>query len=243
VLALHNAVMYPSIKVHFSLRPRDKVALKKTLDAADEAATTSLFNVAKKMIGKKGKAPSPSETKLHGMDALLAYGSDWRAATTAKNTGRQLKPLIDAITIEVDIVDKYRQHLIDSHVLVALLRDKLEEAILRCERVAAVSQVAGSSGDNAGKVATLGNRKSPVYWDRIAVPTKTTESQTLVSQELQKQHDKVKVDLDERQRDREAILKSVKQLTSMSIAKLGSGSKSPVAEEVADAINALVRVR
>jgi hypothetical protein len=63
-----------------------------------------------------------------------------------------------------------------------------------------------------------------------------------VTKELERLGQISEIDQDARQRDRAAIQKIVKQLTSSQIAKLGTGSKSPVAEEVANAINALVTV-
>ena len=245
LLPLHNRMSAPGMQALMSSRPTDKATMKTQMDGLEEAlqlATTSLFNVAKKMTGKNQTEPTSAQKKMTGMSALLACVPDWRRDSTAKNRGRDLKPMIQAITLEVVLVEKYREDLIESGVLVAVLREVLENTLQGCDRVSQKLLVPGASASSGGQVATVGMKKRPIFWDGIPLPEKTADNDKLVADELNVQHTRTKKRLESEARDRDMVKKIIASCTSVSIARVNLGTHSEIAVEVADAVNALIKV-
>lgn len=245
LLPLHNKMSSLAMQATMKSRPVDKASMKAQMDELEDVyqqSTNAMFNVAKKMTGKKQTEPTAGEMKTYGMNALLACTPDWRRESTAKNRVRDLKPMIQAITLEVILVEKYREDLIESNILVAVLREKLQISLQGVERITQMALVPETSQRGGSQVAKLGVRKRVVFWDHIPLPEKRDDTDKRIADELKVEHLRSKKQFDRESRDRDAIKKVVSTCTSVPIARVNYGTHSGVAAEVADAVNALIKV-
>jgi len=223
-------------------RPNDKKKLSarwEGFDATTKQAGTMLFDALKAMAGKINIEPTPAQQKITGMNALLSTGWDWRRAAPSKSKQRDYHPVAEALMLELEYVDTYREELLEDPDIAAL-RQKLEEAIASCERTTQMALVAAEN-TSGGKVMKTGSRKRSVYWDGLQVAAKTPGEQ-VDGTRSKKQLMRIKKQQGMEQRDREEITKIVQQLTQTDMAKLSKSTESAVAMEVAIAVNALIEV-
>jgi hypothetical protein len=243
VLSLHTSMMSTDVRTLMESRPNNKKELSaryEALDTTTQQSGTILLDALKAMVGKIKVEPATSQLKVAGMSGLLATAWDWRRAPQSKNKQRDYLPVAQAIMVEMDYVQTYREELL-KNPYAACLRRELEETILSCERPTQMALVSHQTS-SGGKVLNTGVAKKSAYWDGIQIPQQNEAGDATGGKSTMKQLLRIKKEQQLQQQDRDGISKIVQQLTSVGMAKLSKGANSHVASEVADAINALINV-
>jgi hypothetical protein len=232
-----------SMQGTMELRPQDKKVFKEqwaNASAPLKASTTALKEIIKPHAGKGDVDIPTGSLKMPGMRAMMVTGFDWHKSSVMKNSGRELIPSIEMIMLEVAFVEKYRPQLL-GHASIAKFRKELQnimDANLTRTQLNIVG--AGSGGKKSAGLSTA--RKTWAFWDSVELPDKEGFDDHEMSIELQKEQVWQQELLASQRDDRDTILKMQRQVSNLGLARLYPGKKSPLAKDVADALNKLTEV-
>jgi hypothetical protein len=216
-------------------RPTGKVDFPtkwESMPASVKTSTNELFEEMKKHIGRGKIDMAPSAQTKRGMPAIMVTGWDWRRVGIKKNIAREVEPSIRMVQMELHLAKQYRPKVL-ADPIVWTLRSTLKSAMTAALYQSNLDPVTSGS---------LGIPKGWTYWDGVDVPKPTVEQEAPNDEEMLRiQHD-TNVRIAAEKADRDAILKVVKQITSLKIARATRHKSSEISSDVAEATNALIQV-
>jgi hypothetical protein len=235
VLHLHNTMSTVLMAATIGGRASNKEEFREQWNDApvtvvDDA--NALYNMVKKHLGGGDVDMPVSSLGLPGMHAFMVTGWDWQRKAITKNVAREALPSIQGIFLEMQFAKTYRPTLLEDPI-VWELRNELNE-IMTAHQPRSKLKVA-----TAGPLAI---RKEWSYWDGIKVAQPSENVALTMDEETQQQMLRDNRRLAAEKADCDAIMKIIKQVAVMPIARLNSQKNSGIAIEVADALNELSQV-
>ncbi|KAG2353680.1 hypothetical protein BDR07DRAFT_1382927 [Suillus spraguei] len=233
VLQLHNLMSTSDRLAHMKKRPSTKeMFMEKWNNMSDsqKASATSLHQAVKKYLGKGPIDMPASMLNMPGMYAFMRSGWEWQRKGLVKHRTREGEPVISAIFMEQEFAATYRLKVLQDP-LVWSLRHSLEEVMnSNLPRPKLKSAKAGSSATG----------RTWKYSDGIVADKPAEDATSMMDEDAQQRQLKLNRCIAAENADREAILKLIKFIKSMSLARVSQHKTSKLSIEVADAVNTLV---
>ncbi|KAG0697259.1 hypothetical protein DFH29DRAFT_1003872 [Suillus ampliporus] len=232
VLQLHNTMSELEMQKKMGERPKTKDEFAFSWVKMSETTKknmTALYNAIKPLVGKGPKDMPLSSMKVTGMQAVMITGWDWQRKHIQKQITREVLPSIQAIMMEMAFAATYRGDIL-AEPMIRSLRATLKSIMTAKQKKSRLTSATAGA---------LAQRKTWDYWDGIEAPDEANVEAPEPDEDAQTKLNATRKRLKAEKTDRDAIIKLQGQIMALGISRNTPHKKSPVSQEVADAINIL----